>query len=68
MEQLNICNECEKYGLEILDDGIYQGDAYGGKLRKLGKVGHTDGSWWFTHATDSTQQRVPCESALDAVW
>ncbi|MCC5633636.1 hypothetical protein LC613_40075 [Nostoc sphaeroides CHAB 2801] len=57
-----IFNECEKYGFEILDDGIYQND------QKLGEVGQTDGGWWFTRATDETQQQQPCDSAMDAVW
>ncbi|MBD2535845.1 hypothetical protein H6G97_43470 [Nostoc flagelliforme FACHB-838] len=55
-----IFNECEKYGFEILDDGIYQNDV------KLGEVGQTDGGWWFTRAADETQ-RVPCDSAIEAV-
>jgi hypothetical protein len=38
-----VCNECEKYGFEILDDGIYNSDTYGRKLRKLGEVGYTEG-------------------------
>ncbi|MCC5669192.1 hypothetical protein LC653_36455 [Nostoc sp. CHAB 5784] len=54
--------ECEKFGFDILNDGIYHND------RKLGKVGHTDAGWWFTRATDGTQQRISCDSALDAVW
>ena len=54
--------ECEKYGFEILDDGIYHNDV------KLGEVGHTDAGWWFTRATDETQQQQPCDSAMDAVW
>ncbi|MBG1258224.1 hypothetical protein [Nostoc commune] len=54
--------ECEKFGFEILDDGIYQND------EKLGEVGQTDGGWWFTRTADETQQRIPCDSALDAVW
>ncbi|BBD70663.1 hypothetical protein NIES4072_70300 [Nostoc commune NIES-4072] len=57
-----IFNECEKYGFEILDDGIYQND------QKLGEVGCTDLGWWFTRAADETQQRIPCDSAMDAVW
>lgn len=56
-----IFNECEKYGFKILDDGIYRDDV------KLGEVGHTDAGWWFTRAADTTQ-RIPCDSALDAVW
>ncbi|MCC5669408.1 hypothetical protein LC653_37645 [Nostoc sp. CHAB 5784] len=57
-----IFNECEKFGFEILDDGIYTGN------RKLGEVGQTDGDWWFTRAADATQQHIPCDSAMDAVW
>ncbi|MCW5318085.1 hypothetical protein GTQ43_31290 [Nostoc sp. KVJ3] len=57
-----IFDECEKYGFEILDDGIYQNDV------KLGEVGCTDGGWWFTRATDEMQQQQPCDSAMDAVW
>lgn len=37
---VQIFNECEKYGFEILDDGIYKNDV------KLGEVGCTDGDWW----------------------
>ena len=55
-----ILNECEKYGYEILNDGIYQND------EKLGEVGQTDGNWWFTRATNETQ-RIPCDSAMSAV-
>ncbi|WP_341530148.1 hypothetical protein WKK05_13135 [Nostoc sp. UHCC 0302] len=57
-----IFTECEKFGFEILDDGIYHNDV------KLGEVGQTNDRWWFTRATDETQQRIPCDSALDAVW
>ncbi|WP_341531604.1 hypothetical protein WKK05_36625 (plasmid) [Nostoc sp. UHCC 0302] len=57
-----ICTECEKFGFEILDDGIYHNDV------KLGEAGQTNGGWWFTRAADETQQRIPCDSALDAVW
>ncbi|MCC5604138.1 hypothetical protein [Nostoc favosum] len=56
-----IFSECEKFGFEILDDGIYNCD------RKLGEVGQTDGGWWFTRAVDQTQS-IPCDSAMDAVW
>jgi hypothetical protein len=59
---VQIFTECEKFGFEILDDGIYQNDM------KLGEVGCTDGGWWFTRATDETQQRISCDSALEAVW
>jgi hypothetical protein len=53
--------ECEKFEFELMDDGIYRDDM------KLGEVGFSNGQWWFVR-TDSTQQRVPCDSALDAVW
>ncbi|MBD2535300.1 hypothetical protein H6G97_40250 [Nostoc flagelliforme FACHB-838] len=55
-----IFNECEKFGFEILNEGIYQND------EKLGEVGQTDGGWWFTRAADKTQ-RIPCDSAMSAV-
>jgi hypothetical protein len=57
---VQIFNECQKYGFEILDDGIYQND------QKLGEVGCTDGSWWVMRTGECQQQ--PCDSALDAVW
>ena len=57
-----IFNECEKYGFEILDDGIYNNEV------KLGEVGCTDTSWWVLRATEGNQERVACESALEAVW
>jgi hypothetical protein len=53
--------ECEKFELEILDDGIYTGD------RKLGEVGCSSDKWWFIR-TGESQERVFCDSALDAVW
>jgi hypothetical protein len=49
-----IFTECEKYGFEILDDGIYQNDV------KLGEVGCTNGTWC------SGQQQYS-NSAFDAV-
>ncbi|MCC5633341.1 hypothetical protein LC613_38365 [Nostoc sphaeroides CHAB 2801] len=55
-----IFNECEKYGFEILDDGIYQNDL------KLGEVGCTDGGWWVMRTGE--YQQMPCDSAMDAVW
>ncbi|MCC5632474.1 hypothetical protein LC613_33175 [Nostoc sphaeroides CHAB 2801] len=55
-----IFNECEKFGFEILDDGIYQND------QKLGEVGCTDGGWWVMRTGE--YQQMPCDSALDAVW
>jgi hypothetical protein len=57
---VQIFNECQNYGYEILDDGIYHNDV------KLGEVGQTDGDWWFTRATNETQ-RIPCDSAMEVV-
>jgi hypothetical protein len=57
-----IFTECEKFGFDIMDDGIYQND------QKLGEVGCTDGNWWFIRAAEGNQERVICDSALDAVW
>ncbi len=57
-----IFTECEKYGFEILDDGIYNSKG------KLGEVGCTNGSWWVLRAAEGNQERVACESALVAVW
>ncbi|MDF5740181.1 hypothetical protein [Nostoc sp. S13] len=54
-----IFNECEKYGFEILDDGIYQNDV------KLGEVGCTDGGWWVMR-TGKCQQLL-CRCAVEAV-
>jgi hypothetical protein len=56
-----IFTECEKFGFDIGDDGIYRDDM------KLGEVGCTDGSWWFIR-TGESQEKVPCDSALDTVW
>ena len=55
-----IFTECEKYGFELLDDGIYQYDV------KLGEVGCTNGTWWVMRIGEC--QQMPCDSALDAVW
>lgn len=57
---VQIFNACEKYGLELLDDGIYKDD------EKLGEVGFTDGHWWFIRAA-SEGQKVACESVDEAV-
>ncbi|MBN3890320.1 MAG: hypothetical protein HWQ43_14520 [Nostoc sp. JL31] len=54
-----IFNECEKYGFEILNDGIYNNDV------KLGEVGHTDAGWWVMRTGE--YQQMPCDSAMDAV-
>jgi hypothetical protein len=55
-----IFTECENYGFEMLDDGIYQSNV------KLGEVGCTDGRWWVVRAAQENQ-RIPCNSAADAV-
>lgn len=57
-----IFNECENLGLELLNDGIYSND------EKLGEVGCSNGSWWFTRTSDTNQQRIVCNSPSDAVW
>ncbi|WP_242055979.1 hypothetical protein [Nostoc flagelliforme] len=54
-----IFNECEKYGYEILDDGIYHNDV------KLGEVGCTDGGWWVMRTGEC--QQMPCASGVEAV-
>ncbi|NDJ26154.1 hypothetical protein GS682_32200 [Nostoc sp. B(2019)] len=59
---VQIADECEKFGFEILDDGIYHHD------QKLGQVSCTKGKWWVIRASSEHQQKVPCDSALDAVW
>ncbi|WP_373528902.1 hypothetical protein [Nostoc sp.] len=55
-----IFNECEKFGFEILDDGIYRDD------QKLGEVGCSSGKWWVIRAS-SVEQKVACESVAEAV-
>lgn len=57
-----IFNESEKFGFEILDDGIYKHEV------KLGQVGYTNNQWWFVRASEEDQGRIPCDSALDGVW
>ncbi|QFS51031.1 hypothetical protein [Nostoc sphaeroides] len=61
----HIFNECQNYGFEILDDGIYTHDTEDGKLRKLGEVGCTDGNWWVIQ--DSSGQQQYSNSVFDAV-
>ncbi|QLE45534.1 hypothetical protein FD723_35165 (plasmid) [Nostoc sp. C052] len=56
----HIFNECQNYGFEILDDGIYNN-----KGVKLGQVGCTDGNWWVKRRY-SVQQKYS-NSVLDAV-
>ncbi|MBG1268327.1 hypothetical protein [Nostoc sp. WHI] len=47
----HIFNECQNYGFEILDDGIYNNNGV-----KLGQVGCTDGNWWVKRGCSSQQQ------------
>ncbi|MBE8992185.1 hypothetical protein [Nostoc sp. LEGE 12450] len=61
----HIFNECQNYGFEILDDGIYTHDTEDGKLRKLGEVECTDGNWWVKRRYSVQQQYS--NSVLDAV-
>ncbi|MCC5640585.1 hypothetical protein LC593_33095 [Nostoc sp. CHAB 5844] len=55
----HIFNECQKYGLELLDDGIYQDDV------KLGQVGYTNGNWWVIQRCSGHKQYS--DSVFDAV-
>ncbi|WP_242049389.1 hypothetical protein [Aulosira sp. FACHB-615] len=57
---VQIATECDKYGLELLDDGVYKDD------KKLGEVGFTDGHWWFIRAV-SEGQKVACDSVDEAM-
>ncbi|MBN3890421.1 MAG: hypothetical protein HWQ43_15075 [Nostoc sp. JL31] len=59
---VQIADECEKYGFEILNYGIYDQD------QKLGEVSCTDSRWWVIRATSVHQHKIPCDSAFDAVW
>ncbi|MBD2492316.1 hypothetical protein [Aulosira sp. FACHB-615] len=54
----HIFNECQKYGFEPLDDGIYKGDV------KLGEVGYTNGNWWVIKGCSGQQYS---DSVFDAV-
>ncbi|MBC1296412.1 hypothetical protein GNF11_15815 [Nostoc sp. UCD122] len=56
----HIFNECQNYGFEILDDGIYNN-----KGVKLGQVGCTNGNWWVKRRYSVQQQYS--NSVLDAV-
>ena len=58
---VQIAAECEKFGFELLDDGIYHNDV------KLGEVGCTQGRWWVNRASSNHQQQVPSDSAFDAI-
>jgi hypothetical protein len=55
----HIFNECQNYGFEILDDGIYNNGV------KLGQVGCTNGNWWVILGSQGQQQYS--NSVLDAV-
>ncbi|WP_375492723.1 hypothetical protein [uncultured Nostoc sp.] len=55
----HIFNECQNYGFEILDDGIYNNGV------KLGQVGCTDGNWWVILGYSGQQQYS--NSVYDAV-
>ncbi|WP_242063610.1 hypothetical protein [Nostoc sp. FACHB-892] len=56
----HIFNECQSYGFEILDDGIYNN-----KGVKLGQVGCTEGNWWVILGYSGQQQYS--NSVYDAV-
>ncbi|MCC5600522.1 hypothetical protein [Nostoc favosum] len=56
----HIFNECQNYGFEILDDGIYNNNGV-----KLGQVGCTYGNWWVIQGCSSQQQYS--NSVFDAV-
>ena len=56
----HIFNECQNYGFEILDDGIYNNNGV-----KLGQVGCTDGNWWVKRRYSGQQQYS--NSVFDAV-
>ncbi|WP_375495220.1 hypothetical protein [uncultured Nostoc sp.] len=55
----HIFNECQNYGFEILNDGIYNNGV------KLGQVGCTNGNWWVKRRYSVQQQYS--NSVLDAV-
>ncbi|MBG1262257.1 hypothetical protein [Nostoc commune] len=54
--------QCEQFGFELLDDGIYKDE------QKLGSVGCTEGKWWVVRASSVHQQKIPCDSGREAVW
>jgi hypothetical protein len=56
---VHIFNECQKYSLEILDDGIYKDGI------KLGQVGCTNGNWWVIQGCSGEAQYS--YSVFDAV-
>jgi hypothetical protein len=52
----------DEFGLELLDDGIYDGDV------KLGEVGYNNGSWWVLRTSSLHQEKIPCDSVKEAMW
>ncbi|HYW21191.1 MAG TPA: hypothetical protein VE956_18210 [Nodularia sp. (in: cyanobacteria)] len=56
----HIFNECQNYGFEILDDGIYNNNGV-----KLGQVGCTNRNWWVILGCSGQQQYS--NSVFDAV-
>ena len=56
----HIFNECQNYGFEILEDGIYNNNGV-----KLGQVGCTNGNWWVILGYSGQQQYS--NSVYDAV-
>ncbi|MDZ8135798.1 MAG: hypothetical protein RM049_10920 [Nostoc sp. DedQUE04] len=56
----HIFNECQNYGFEILNDGIYNNNGV-----KLGQVGCTNGNWWVKRRY-SVQQKYS-NSVFDSV-
>ncbi|MCC5640403.1 hypothetical protein LC593_32140 [Nostoc sp. CHAB 5844] len=55
----HIFKECQRYGLEVLNDGIYKDDV------KLGQVGYTRGNWWVIQGSSVHKQYS--NSVFDAV-
>ncbi|MCL6753819.1 hypothetical protein KBT16_23720 [Nostoc sp. CCCryo 231-06] len=55
----HIFNECQNYGFEILNDGIYNNGV------KLGQVGCTNSNWWVKRGCSGQQQYS--NSVFDAV-
>jgi hypothetical protein len=58
---VEIAVECEKLGLELLDNGIYNND------QNLGQVGCTESKWWVKRASSVHRQKVLCDSVAEAV-
>ncbi|WP_230967523.1 hypothetical protein, partial [Nostoc commune] len=62
---VHIFNECQNYGFEILDDGIYNNNGV-----KLGQVGCTGGNWWVKRRCSGQQQYSNSVRtyALTGIW